>query len=126
MFPVDPCRGSDGTCMQKWLLIPSLLVLQQRSTSVLSELLRHTPCKVKPTPKRSNLRIELCLWIYTIYPLLQYTRTALALLERASDQHSEDPGSNPGWISLSFFTTNSCSYHTVGCFTCMPINDFFQ
>ena len=57
--------------MQKCLLIPSLLGLQQRSTSVLSELLRHSPCRIKPTPKRSNLRIELCLWIYTIYPLLQ-------------------------------------------------------
>ena len=71
MFPIDPWRGSDGTCMQKWLLIPSLLGLQQRSTSVLSELLRHSPCRVKPTPKRSNLRIELCLWIYTVYSLLQ-------------------------------------------------------
>ena len=27
----------------------------------------------------------------------------MARLVRASDQHSEDPGSNPGWISMSFF-----------------------
>ena len=28
---------------------------------------------------------------------------SLAQLVRASDQSSEDPGLNPGWISMSFF-----------------------
>ena len=27
----------------------------------------------------------------------------VAQLVRASDRNSEDPGSNPGWISMSFF-----------------------
>ena len=31
-------------------------------------------------------------------------RAPVAQLVRASDRHSEDPGSNPGWISMSFFT----------------------
>ena len=31
-------------------------------------------------------------------------RAPVAQLVRASDGHSEDPGSNPGWISMSFFT----------------------
>ena len=31
----------------------------------------------------------------------------VAQLVRASDQSSEDPGSNPGWISMSLFTTSS-------------------
>ena len=26
---------------------------------------------------------------------------------RASDRHSKDPASNPGWIAMSFFTTNT-------------------
>ena len=29
----------------------------------------------------------------------------MAQFVRASDRHSEDPGLNPGWISMSFFTT---------------------
>ena len=39
----------------------------------------------------------MCLSIYTI------CQSSVARLVRASDQHSEDPGSNPGWISMSFF-----------------------
>ena len=31
-------------------------------------------------------------------------KAPVAQLVRASDRHSEDPGSNPGWISWSFFT----------------------
>ena len=40
----------------------------------------------KAYTKRSNLRIELCLWIYTIYPVLQCQ----------------------SWISMSFFTNVHC------------------
>ena len=31
-------------------------------------------------------------------------RVPVAHLVRASDRSSEDPGSNPGWTSMSFFT----------------------
>ena len=50
---------------------------------------------------RPSLRIEQCLWISTIYPLLQCQSSSGSLV-RASDWNSEDPGSNPGWISMSF------------------------
>ena len=33
----------------------------------------------------------------------------MAQLVRASDRHSEDPGSNPGWISMSFFHQEAAS-----------------
>ena len=36
--------------------------------------------------------------------LCSNTRAPVAQLVRASDRNSEDPGSNPGWISMSFFT----------------------
>ena len=38
-----------------------------------------------------------------IYLLLQCQSSSSSLV-RASDQNSEDPGSNPAWISMSFFT----------------------
>ena len=74
-------------------------------TTLHGELLRHSPYRIKPIPKRSNLRIELCLWIYIYIPtiLCSNARAPVAQLVRASDRHSEDPGSNPGWISMPFF-----------------------
>ena len=59
--------------MQKWLLIyPTGWGCSRKYLGTqYSELLWHSPCRVKPTPKRSSWKIELCLWIYTIYPLLQ-------------------------------------------------------
>ena len=61
--------------------------------------------------KRSSLKIELSLrigtvsiWINAIYPLLQCQSSSGSVGIRASDQNLEDPGSNPGWISMSFFT----------------------
>ena len=35
--------------------------------------------------------------------LCSNARAPVAQLVRASDRQSEDPGSNPGWISMSFF-----------------------
>ena len=57
--------------------------------------------------KRSSLRIELCL--SNMYHLLELN---VAQLVRASDQHSEDQGSNPGWISLSFIFKCLCTLCT--------------
>ena len=37
--------------------------------------------------------------------LCSNARAPVAQLVRASDRNSEDPGLNPGWISMSFFTT---------------------
>ena len=61
--------------------------------------------------KRSSLKIELSLrignvsiWTNAIYPLLQCQSSSGSVGIRASDQNLEDPGSNPGWISMSFFT----------------------
>ena len=65
-----------------------------------------------PKPERSSLRIELCLWINAIYPLLQCQSSSSSLV-RASDWHSEDPGSNPGWISMSFFAVTNRSYSEI-------------
>ena len=48
--------------------------------------------------QRSGLRIELCVYRY-----IPSARAPVARLVRVSDQHSEDPGSNPDWISMSFF-----------------------
>ena len=59
-------------------------------------VLQSSPCWVKPTTRRSSLNIKTVSMDITIYPLLW--------LVRASDQHSEDPGSNPGRISMSFFS----------------------
>ena len=38
--------------------------------------------------------------------LCSNARAPVAQLVRASDRNSEDPGSNPGWISMSFFAIN--------------------
>ena len=38
----------------------------------------------------------------------------VAQLARASDQNSEDPGSNPGWISMSFFANPNLAMSTRG------------
>ena len=42
------------------------------------------------------------LWIMPSI-LCSTARAPVAQLVRASDRNSEDPGSNPGWISMSFF-----------------------
>ena len=52
-----------------------------------------------PKPKRDPARELNCVWINAIYPLLQYQSSS-----GSSDQNSEDPGLNPGWISMSFFS----------------------
>ena len=39
-------------------------------------------------------------------------RAPVAQLVRTSDYNSEDPGSNPGWISMSFFTINNSANKT--------------
>ena len=36
-------------------------------------------------------------------PVNWVSTVPVAQLVRASDRHSEDPGSNLGWISMSFF-----------------------
>ena len=40
---------------------------------------------------------------------------------RESDRNSEDPGSNPGWISMSFFTM--VGIHEF-CFSCLAPDDY--
>ena len=48
--------------------------------------------------------------VCAVYPLLQCQSSSSSLV-RASDRNSEDPGSNPGWISMSFFTIMQlCTY----------------
>ena len=47
---------------------------------------------------------EQYLWINAISMLCSNARAPVAQLVRASDWNSEDPGSNPGWISMSFFS----------------------
>ena len=38
-----------------------------------------------------------------VVAVFSHVRAPVAQLVRASDQNSEDPGSNPGWISSYFF-----------------------
>ena len=59
-----------------------------------------------PKPRRDPAWDSSCLWINTIYPLLQCQSSSSSLV-RVSDWNSEDPGSNPGWISMSFFCHHS-------------------
>ena len=44
-----------------------------------------------------------CVYGYIPSILCSNARPPVAQLVRTSDRHSEDPGSNPGWISMSFF-----------------------
>ena len=47
-----------------------------------------------------------CGYIYAIYPLLQCQSSSSSVgksIWPASDQHSDDPGINLGWIPMSFF-----------------------
>ena len=71
MFPVSPWRGSDSTCTVATDTQFTRVAAKSSSVLEYGELLQHSSCRAKPTPMRSNLRIELCLWIYTIHPLLQ-------------------------------------------------------
>ena len=43
-------------------------------------LLRYLSCRVSQAYKRSSLRIELCLWINAIYPLLQCQTSSSSLV----------------------------------------------
>ena len=54
--------------------------------------------------QRSNLRIELCLWKNTTYPMLQ-CQSFSSSVSKSTWQLWENSGSNPGWISHSFFST---------------------
>ena len=69
---------------------------------------------------RPSLRIEQCLWISTIYPLLQCQSSSGSLV-RASDQNSEEPGLNHGWISMSFCT----KYRYINIHSILLWNSFF-
>ena len=84
MFPVSPWRGSDSTCTVA--TDTQFTGVAAKSSSVLEygELLQHSPCRAKPTPMRSNLRIELCLWIIPSI-LCSNARAPVAQLVRASD-----------------------------------------
>ena len=90
--------GRQNACIaflsRSWPLIPSL----QQTVHVL----QHLPYAGSSLPsiayKRSSLRIELCLSNMHHLPELNTAQSV-----RASDRHSEDPGSNPGWISPSFY-----------------------
>ena len=63
MFPVSPWRGSDSSC--RLAADTQFTGTEAKSTSVL-KMFQHLP------QVRSSLKIEPCLWIYTIYLLLQY------------------------------------------------------
>ena len=78
------------------------------------KVLRYSSCRVSQALERSSLRIELCLWINAIYPLLQCQSSSSSLV-RASDQNSEDPGLNPGWISMSSFVIKTTFHDYLNC-----------
>ena len=89
---VSPYGGSDAAHTVWPLLLPRSLVAA-KSTSVLI-IVKYQ------AQERSSLRIELCLWI-TI--LCSNARAPVVQLVRASDRNSEDPGWNPGWISMNMY-----------------------
>ena len=101
MFPVSPWRGSDSTCTVA--TDTQFTGVAAKSSSVLEygELLQHSPCRAKPTPMRSNLRIELCLWIYTIHPLLQ-CQSSSGSVGKSIWLAFRRPSSNPCWIKVFF------------------------
>ena len=52
--------------------------------------------------KRSSLWVELCQWINAIYPLLQFQSSPGEIIWL----EFKNPGSSPGWISMSFSLNN--------------------
>ena len=86
--------------MNSWKVSPDSAV-----SIILKGVFFFSICRVAQWRKK---RVELCLWINASVPMpeLQW----LMQLVRASDQNSEDPGSNSGWISMSF---HHLQYHIV-------------
>ena len=72
------------------------------------KVLRYSSCRVnqlslrKIQPMSWTVSMDKCHLSSVPMPC----RAPVAQLVRASNQGSEDPGSNPGWISMSFFITN--------------------
>lgn len=92
MFPVSPWRGSDGTCTVA--TDTQFTGVAAKSTSILEygELLQHS-CRVKPTPMRSNLRVELCLWMWVYisltpcFPSSSFDHMLLSQVGRPGNKH---------------------------------------
>ena len=64
---------------------------------------------LKPGWDRSRAIVEVCRVLHSCSHL--NARAPVTQLVRASDQSSEDPSSNPGWTSMSFFdTVHTCMY----------------
>ena len=92
MAPVN--EGSDGTYKVAAAILPSSLVAAQ-SSSVL--ILQSSPSLREIQPENRTVSMDKC------HLSSAPSQSSSSSLVRASDLNSEDPGSNPGWISMSFF-----------------------
>ena len=89
------------------MVLPSSLVAAQ-STLVL--IMQRVSSLRKFQPENRTVSMDKCQLFSAPMPELQ----CMALLVKAFDWNSEEPGLNPGWISTSFFTNIFPYVHRTG------------